>query len=108
VRNRPVGHAIWISAVRHAGARRSSRRRTVGSAVTRHATVTGNATRRNSTRGDSTRGDSTRGDSTRREPAWLARMRAPRLAESLLAGRHFAGATQQLPVVVFLGVYRPG
>jgi len=33
-------------------------------------------------------------------------MRASRLPGPLLAGRHLAGAAQQLAVVVFLGVYR--
>jgi len=33
-------------------------------------------------------------------------MRASRLAEPLLPGRHIARTAQQLPVVVFLGVYR--
>ena len=117
VRHRPVGHAaIWVPAVRPAGARRSTRRRTVGDAVTEHA-VTGHAAvardavRRSGARGDSARGDSARrdtagGDSARGKPAWLARARASGLAEPLLPGRHLARAAQQLPVIVFLGVYR--
>ena len=48
------------------------------------------------------------GDGVWGEPACLARVRASRLAESLLAGWHLAGAAQQLSVVVFLGVYRSG
>ena len=51
--------------------------------------------------------DSAWRDGARGEPAGLAWVRASRLAEPLLPGRHFARAAQQLTVVVFLGVYRP-
>ena len=101
VRHRPVGRAaIWVPAVRYAGARRSARHRAVGPATTGHAVVTRHAT---------VARDAVRRDSARREPARLARLawvRASRLAEPLLPGRHIARAAQQLPVVVFLGVYR--
>ena len=50
--------------------------------------------------------DSAWRDGARGEPAGLAWVRASRLAEPLLPGRHFARAAQQLTVVVFLGVYR--
>ena len=103
VRHRPVGHAaIWVPAVRYAGARRSARHRAVGPATTGHAVITGHAT----VARDAVRRDSARRDRARREPAWLAWVRASRLAEPLLPGRHIARAAQQLPVVVFLGVYR--
>ena len=46
------------------------------------------------------------GDRARREPAWLAWVRASRLAEPLLPGRHLARPAKQLTVVVFLDVYR--
>ena len=45
-------------------------------------------------------------DGAWREPAWLARVRAARLAGPLLPRWHLARATEQLPVIVFLGVYR--
>ncbi len=125
MRHRPVGHAaIWVSAVRPAGARRSARRRTVGDASAGHAVTTGHAVtrlaavarhavRRNGAwrdrpRGDLTwpRGDLTWGDGARGEPAWLARVRTSRLAEPLLPRRHLARAAQQLPVSVVLGVCR--
>jgi len=98
MRHWPVGHAaIWVPAVRHAQARRSARPRTVGHAATGTTAVARDAVWRDSTWRDGARG----------EPAGLAWVRASRLAEPLLPGRHFARAAQQLTVVVFLGVYRP-
>jgi hypothetical protein len=92
VRHWPVGHAaIRVPAVRHPGTRMSSRSRTVGPAAVRRA---------------SARGDGAGRDSTRGEPARLARVRASRRAGPLLPGRHLARTAEQLPVVVFLGVYR--
>jgi hypothetical protein len=108
VRHWPVGQAaIWVPAVRPARARRSGRPRAVGHAVTGPAAVARDAIWRDSARGDGARGDGARGDGARGEPAGLARVRVSRLAEPLLPGWHLARATQQLTVVVFLGVCRP-
>ncbi len=98
MRHWPVEHAaIWVPAVRPARARRSARPRAVGHAVTGPAAVARDAIWRDSAWRDGARG----------EPAGLAWVRASRLAEPLLPGWHLARATQQLTVVVFLGVYRP-
>jgi hypothetical protein len=102
VRHRPMGHtAVWVPTVWYAGAWRSARRRAVGPATTGHAAVAGDAVRRYGARRYGARRYGARG-----EPAWLARGWGSRLAEPLLPGRHIARTAQQLPVVVFLGVYR--
>jgi hypothetical protein len=70
---------------------------------------------RDAVRRDRARRDRARRDRARDEPAGLAGLpgldrmggvRASGLAEPGRAGRHLARAAQQLPVVVFLGVYR--
>ncbi len=108
VRRRPVGHAaIWVPAVRDAGASRSAWHRAIGPAATGHAVTTGHATvARNAVRRDDPGRDDPERDGAGREPAWLAWVRASRLARPLLPGRQIARTTEQLPVVVFLRVYR--
>ena len=109
VRHWSVGHAvIWVPAVRDAGARGSARCRAVGPATSGHAVISGHAAvARDAVRRDTVRRDTVRRDRARREPARLACVRASGLPEPLLPGRKTARTTQQLPVVVFLGVYRP-
>ena len=95
VRHRPVGYAaIWVPAVRYARARRSARRRTVGPATSGHAVITGHAavalTGPAAVARDAARRDTVGRDGARWESAWLAWMRASRLTEPLLPGRHIA------------------
>ena len=112
VRHWSVGHAaIWVPAVRYAGACGSARCRAVGPATSGHAVITGHAAlardaaRRNTVVLDTVGRDTVGRDGARRESAGLAWMRASRLTEPLLPGRHIARTAQQLPVVVFLDVY---
>ena len=112
VRPGPVGHAaIWVPAVRPAGAPRSARHRTVGARVTGHAASARSAVRRSGAGGTTPGGTAPGGTAPGGtapggnrggwpgcgRPGW--RSRTP-------PGRHLARSARQLSVIVFLGVYR--